>query len=105
MTMKSTVILTVALLCVLSPISFAMAAPTALAEFNGNVIAVQTAPFCDKKLGEIDAKIRQGKPLTPEEQALWPRGASNAGYHYLGCAKILSQMGNAFAEAILNLKK
>jgi hypothetical protein len=105
MTMKSTVILTVALLCVLSPISFAMAAPTALAEFNGNVIAVQTAPFCDKKLGEIDAKSRQGKPLTPEEQALWPRGASNAGYHYFGSAKILSQVGKAFAEAILNLKK
>jgi alpha-galactosidase len=37
--------------------------------------------------------------ITPAEAALWKRGASNAGYHYLGCAKTFALMGKAFAEA------
>ncbi|MFM2167744.1 MAG: hypothetical protein RIS79_2115, partial [Verrucomicrobiota bacterium] len=28
-------------------------------------------------------------------------GASNAGYHYLGCAKTFALMGKAFAETLL----
>ncbi|MCA9172550.1 MAG: hypothetical protein KDB23_33020, partial [Planctomycetales bacterium] len=36
--------------------------------------------------------------ITPAEVALWQRGASNAGYHYLGCAKTFAQMGKAFAD-------
>ena len=39
--------------------------------------------------------------ITPEEVALWKLGASNAGYHYLGCAKTFALMGKAFAEASL----
>lgn len=39
--------------------------------------------------------------ITPAEVALWKRGASNAGYHYLGCAKTFALMGKAFAEANL----
>ncbi len=39
--------------------------------------------------------------ITPAEEALWKRGASNAGYHYLGCAKTFALMGKAFAEALL----
>ncbi|MCA9211962.1 MAG: hypothetical protein KDB27_02765, partial [Planctomycetales bacterium] len=39
--------------------------------------------------------------ISPEDEALWKRGASNAGYHYLGCAKTFAQMGQAFAEANL----
>src|SRR3712207_7724500 len=34
----------------------AMAAPAELPEFKGNVVAIQTAPFWDEKLGAIDAK-------------------------------------------------
>jgi len=34
----------------------AMAAPASLPEFKGNVVAVQTAPFWDEKLGAIEAK-------------------------------------------------
>ncbi len=30
-------------------------------------------------------------------------GASNAGYHYLGCAKTFAQMGKAFAETNLGM--
>ena len=39
--------------------------------------------------------------ISPEEQALWERGASNAGYHYLGCGKTMAQIGEAFANALL----
>jgi alpha-galactosidase len=33
------------------------------------------------------------------------QGASNGGYHYFGSAKIFAQMGKAFAEALLTLRK
>ena len=39
--------------------------------------------------------------ISPAEVALWKRGASNAGYHYLGCAKTFALMGKAFAESML----
>jgi len=116
----------------------AMAAPAALPEFQGNVTAVETAPFWSEELAAIDdkrEKVRQmrhfldskhkdhanaeGKMteeqkrefikkfeadlITPAEAALWKRGASNAGYHYLGCAKTFALMGRAFAEANLKL--
>ena len=114
----------------------AMAAPAALPEFAGNVIAVETAPFWSEELGAIDQKREKvsqmryfldskhkdhanadGKMtdeqkreyvkkfeadlITPAEAAAWKRGASNAGYHYLGCAKTFALMGRAFAEALL----
>ena len=41
--------------------------------------------------------------ISPAEVALWKRGASNAGYHYLGCAKTFALMGKAFAEANLQI--
>ena len=123
-----------------SPFREAMAAPASLPEFKGNVIAIQTAPFWDAKLAQIESKRAQisqmqwmigakdrngpnadGK-MTPEEQqaymkeysarmitpaddALWKRGASNAGFHYLGCAKTFAQAGQAFADAVLPLQK
>ncbi len=118
----------------------AMAAPASLPEFQGNVLAVETAPFWSDELGLIDekrAKITQmrhfieskhkdhpnaGGQMTPEQKndylkkyeaelispaevALWKRGASNAGYHYLGCAKTFALMGKHFAEANLSLLK
>jgi alpha-galactosidase len=43
--------------------------------------------------------------ITPAEVALWRRGASNAGYHYLGCAKTFALMGQVFAEATLTMMK
>lgn len=43
--------------------------------------------------------------ISPAEAALWKRGASNAGYHYLGCAKTFALMGKHFAEANLKLLK
>jgi hypothetical protein len=113
----------------------AMAAPASLPEFKGNVVAVETAPFWSAELGAIDEKrgkikqkrwvlgnkVKEGKMtkeaaeqeskkfeaelISPKEQALWERGASNAGYHYLGCAKTFALMGKAFAEALNEMEK
>ncbi|MBK1829080.1 sialate O-acetylesterase, partial [Haloferula rosea] len=43
--------------------------------------------------------------ISEKESAMWARGASNAGYHYLGCAKTFALMGQAFAEANLEMLK
>lgn len=118
----------------------AMAAPAAMPEFKGNVLAVETAPFWSDELGAIDEKrgkigqmryfldskhkdhanadgdmsdeeknacLRkfEAELITPAEATLWNRGASNAGYHYLGCAKTFALMGKKFAEANLALLK
>ena len=118
----------------------AMAAPSLLPEFKGNVDAVETAPFWAEELAAIDEKRGKVKAMastlknkgkngpnkdgtmsdaeqkeylkkyeaeviSPEEAAKWTRGASNAGYHYLGCAKTFALMGKAFAEATLTMMK
>ena len=46
----------------------------------------------------------RAKLITPEEETMWKRGASNAGYHYLGCAKTLALVGHALAKAILEME-
>lgn len=43
--------------------------------------------------------------ISTADLALWNRGASNAGYHYLGCAKTFALMGRHFAEANLKMMK
>ncbi len=45
------------------------------------------------------------KIVDAEDAATYARGASNAGYHYLGCAKTMAQIGVAFADALLQMKK
>jgi len=45
-------------------------------------------------------KSFEAKLISPAEVALWQRGASNAGYHYLGCAKTFALMGEAFAAGL-----
>ena len=49
-------------------------------------------------------KDYEAKLISPEEAAMQKRGASNAGYHYLGCAKTFALMGEAFAEANLQIR-
>jgi alpha-galactosidase len=44
------------------------------------------------------------KLITLADEAIWNTGASNAAYHYLGSAKIMAQIGEAFAEAILEME-
>lgn len=43
--------------------------------------------------------------VTPAEAQLRIRGASNAGYHYLGCAKTFALIGQAFANALLQIRQ
>jgi alpha-galactosidase len=50
-------------------------------------------------------KKYEAELISPEEAAKWKRGASNAGYHYLGCAKTFALMGKAFADANLEMMK
>jgi hypothetical protein len=41
--------------------------------------------------------------ITQAELAKWKRGASNAGYHYLGCAKTFALIRKNFVEANLKM--
>jgi hypothetical protein len=50
-------------------------------------------------------KKYRAKVITAKDDAAWQRGASNAGYHYLGCAKTMALIGKAFAEAMLEMEK
>ena len=45
------------------------------------------------------------KVVGEEDAAKFARGASNGGYHYLGCAKTMAQIGYAFADALLELDR
>lgn len=101
-------------------------------DFQGNVVAVQTALCWDDELDplqqrrekfnwtmdqenkknpnlsrdEKEAAYKKGleASFTPAElESL--KGVSNGGYHYLGAAKIMAPIGKAFAEAMLNFKK
>lgn len=105
----------------------------AVPEFKGTVFAVETAPFWDDELDELkermdkmNEKLEQGfrkmdpKPnekvkeearakareaeFKPEELKRLKAGVSNGGYHYLGAAKILAPIGQAFAEALVGAK-
>ena len=84
------------------PFQNAQAAPAEMPEFKGNVAAVLTGKYWDHKLGELDSKKGQ---LTDEEKQYLELGRSNAGFHYLGSAKIYSRIGEAFAKALLELEK
>ena len=64
-----------------------------------------TEPKDRKKMtkAEQDAYLKeyQAKVISPQEQAMLKRGVSNAGFHYLGCAKTMALIGKAFAEALV----
>lgn len=50
-------------------------------------------------------KSFESQLISPADAAIWKRGASNAGYHYLGCAKTFALMGRGFARANLDMLK
>ncbi|MEM6690401.1 MAG: sialate O-acetylesterase [Planctomycetota bacterium] len=107
----------------------AMAAPAELPEFQESVAAVLTEKAWDAELAGlkdrgamVNAKAKElPKTLTREQRQnkieeiqasiYTPReldllsGSSNAEYHYLGSAKIMGRIGQAFAEAILELRE
>ena len=104
----------------------AMAAPARQSDFKGNVTAVLTEDFWDHELmllrardnelrqlvrkrvadGQLEKKQERAtfeeerlKEFSNQELKILSTATSNAEYHYLGCAKILTQIGKAFAEA------
>lgn len=108
----------------------AMAAPAALPEFQGNVVAVLTENYWDMELialraresalkpktDEINSAMKEGRltrdagkaaldklyaeTFTPQELVVLKDSVSNAEYHYLGSARIMAQIGKGFAEAL-----
>ncbi len=76
----------------------AQAAVMDLAEFRGNVALVKTDVFWDM---EADAVFRKGWREHREE---WDKVGSDYPYHYLGSAKTLLRIGEAFGEAVLKLQ-
>ena len=110
----------------------AMAAPAALAEFQGNVATVLAEKYWDRELTaaktkENDLKQRaktlaaEGKMKPSEEKLLqekmrmeglsererqvMEKGISNLEFHYLGSAKILGGIGKGLAESMAELKQ
>ncbi|MFK7911997.1 MAG: sialate O-acetylesterase [Akkermansiaceae bacterium] len=60
-----------------------------------------------KAFAEIRAKSDAAieKALTKEELFIYQSGRSNQGFHYHGSAKFFGQIGKAFADALVDLKK
>jgi hypothetical protein len=89
MTMKTTVILTAALMCAFSPKS--LDKPLKVFILAGQI---------EEYMKNYEADL-----ISPAELAKWKSGASNFGFHYLGCAKTFALMGKAFAQANLKIMK
>ena len=113
----------------------AMAAPAEMAEFKGTVANVFTEKYwpadldaikekanaikagsggkknqskqskTEAKLSEQETRAKLEQALTKDELFLLNNGISNQGFHYYGSAKFFGQIGKAFAEALVDLKK
>ena len=109
----------------------AMAAPAQSPEFKGNVAAVMTERYWDMELVALrarDAKVMQqvkqlqaegkvsreeikaaqerlrSEEFTERERETLQKGVSNFEFHYLGSAKIMTQIGKGFAESMMSLQ-
>lgn len=108
----------------------AQAATADLPEFKGQVAIVRTEDYWDPQLEELQGRWKHIKAKNNELKALklprdeyqqridafvktiysdqeWEimeKGVSNAGYHYMGSAKIYSQIGEAFGKAMIGLE-
>lgn len=113
----------------------AMAAPAAMDEFKGTVAAVRTEKFWDREVSalkerdealkpeieRIRGEVKQGTQtraqgdaaieslyasrFSEREITLLRESVSNQEYHYLGSARILAPIGEAFAESAVALLK
>lgn len=77
----------------------AQAAAAELEEWQGTVALVRTDQFWD---WEADRVFRKGWREHLEE---WEKVGSDYPYHYLGSVRCYSDIGRAFAEALLELEK
>lgn len=99
----------------------AMAAPAEMPEFKGNVKAVRTENYMDPELVRLDweygqfsktlgklSKEEKEKKIAEEfsehELKVVREGKSNKAYHYFGSGKFFALVGEAFAEALLELQ-
>ena len=76
----------------------AQAAVLELPEFKGNVALVKTDAFWDTG---ADAVFKKGWRQHMDE---WNKVGSDYPYHYLGSAKTMLRIGQAFADAVLQLR-
>jgi len=113
----------------------AQAAPASLPEFKGTVTAVHTEKYWDMELKAIQSKVSEaakkrilakapkkgGKSLrkaiqkemktvadevlSPAEANIMKNGSSDGGYHYMGSAYTYGKIGQAFADAMVELIK
>ncbi|MCR9292801.1 MAG: sialate O-acetylesterase [bacterium] len=108
----------------------AMAAPAAMPEFKDTVANVLTEKHWDRELSDLrdrETQVKQrakklqseqgldstalsslqtemlAKELTPRQREILEKGISNGEYHYLGSAKIMTHIGQGFAEAMQRL--
>ena len=107
-----------------------MMAPARMTEFKGNVAAVLTENYWDVELAglrsrqaKVHDKVRKSRKelqldgdaakslrakleheeFTDKELETLAKGVSNLEYHYLGSAKIMTQIGKGFAEAMYEM--
>jgi alpha-galactosidase len=73
--------------------------PAERPEFKGNVGVVRTDQYWDMA---ADSVFRSGWKENLEQ---WNRVGSDRPYHYLGSARTYSQIGKAFAECLLDLRR
>lgn len=110
----------------------AMAAPASLPEFEGTIASVRTEQYWDMELVALrarESKLKQqvkklqadgqlnreqaraterklrAEEFTERELMTLEKGVSNFEFHYLGCAKIMAQIGQGFAQAMTGLMK
>ncbi len=81
-----------------------------VAEFAGNVKAIESAPLLHpdivalKTVGWLNTERDLKKqPLTPDEDTMLKRATSSQGYHYYGEGRFFILLGKAFAETMLDL--
>jgi hypothetical protein len=102
--MKTKLILTAALLCAFSPNTFAKPLKVFILAGQSNMEGPANISTFDY-IGDEYMKKYEADLISPAELAKWKSGASNFGFHYLGCAKTFALMGKAFAQANLKLIK
>jgi len=79
----------------------AQAAVAELPDLKGNVRLAKTVEFWEP---EVEKMVRDGVWRTKDWVTFYNIG-SEKGYHYLGSARILTKIGKAMAEAMLELRK
>ncbi len=79
-------------------VSLGQRAAAAEAEFRGNVVAVESYELFDLEALEVFNKGWQ------EHFAEWSAVGSDRPYHYLGSGKFFVRLGDAFAQAMLELQ-